>query len=55
MSSSAPRSCVIGYPAKHSRSPKIHGYWLEQNGIVGHYGIEEISPEDFEAFVFKVI
>lgn len=54
MSSSAPRSCVIGYPAKHSRSPKIHGYWLEQNGIVGHYGIEEISPEDFEAFVSKL-
>jgi shikimate dehydrogenase len=48
------RSCVIGYPAKHSRSPKIHGYWLEQHGIEGHYGIEEISPADFPGFVTKL-
>ena len=45
------RACVIGYPAKHSRSPKIHGHWLKEHGIEGHYGIEEISPEDFPAFV----
>ena len=44
-------SCVIGYPAKHSRSPKLHGYWIKRYGIDGDYRIEEIRPEDFTAFV----
>jgi shikimate dehydrogenase len=44
-------ACVIGWPAKHSRSPKLHGWWLEHYGIDGAYRAEEISPEDFPAFV----
>ena len=30
-------ACVIGYPARHSRSPKLHGYWLRRYGIDGDY------------------
>ena len=29
------RACVIGWPVSHSRSPLIHGYWLEHHGIEG--------------------
>ena len=44
-------SCVIGWPAKHSRSPMLHGYWIKRHGIDGDYRIEERSPEEFKAFV----
>lgn len=44
-------ACVIGYPAKHSRSPKLHGYWLDRYGIDGDYIAEEITPEYFPEFV----
>ena len=31
------RACVIGWPIDHSRSPRIHGFWLAQYGIAGEY------------------
>ena len=51
MSTGRPAACVIGYPAKHSRSPKLHGYWLEKYRIDGDYRAEEIAPEDFPGFI----
>lgn len=51
MTAAEPRACVIGYPAKHSRSPKLHGYWLARYGIKGAYEAEQIPPEAFPAFV----
>ncbi|MEM9104326.1 MAG: shikimate dehydrogenase, partial [Pseudomonadota bacterium] len=45
------RAFVVGYPAKHSRSPLIHNHWLKQAGIQGTYGIVEIAPPDFASFV----
>ena len=51
MSETSPAACVLGYPAKHSRSPKLHGYWLNRYGIKGDYRIEEVTPDDFAAFV----
>lgn len=44
-------ACLIGFPAKHSRSPKLHGWWLQHYGIDGAYRAEEISPQDFPAFI----
>ena len=44
-------ACVIGWPARHSRSPKMHGWWLKQYGIDGDYRIEEVPPEEFPAFI----
>lgn len=44
-------ACIIGWPAKHSRSPKMHGWWLKHYRIDGDYRIEEVSPEDFPAFI----
>lgn len=52
MTNNATRAaCVIGWPAKHSRSPKMHGWWLKQYGIDGDYRIEEVPPEKFAAFI----
>lgn len=32
-----PLAGVIGCPISHSRSPRLHGTWLRQYGIAGHY------------------
>ena len=45
------RAGVVGRPVKHSRSPIIHGYWLEQFGINGRYDRYDVKPEDFSHFV----
>ncbi len=47
----APRACLIGWPAAHSRSPIIHKYWLKSFGIDGDYRIEAVKPQDFAGFV----
>ena len=45
------RSCVIGWPVEHSRSPAIHRYWLELYGIDGAYEKEAVRPEEFASFL----
>jgi shikimate dehydrogenase len=45
------RACIIGHPVAHSRSPLIHGYWLDHYGIDGHYGREDVTPADFSEFL----
>jgi shikimate dehydrogenase len=42
---------VTGYPIKHSRSPLIHGYWLQKLGIDGRYLAHAVPPEDFASFM----
>ncbi|MBC8157708.1 MAG: shikimate dehydrogenase [Alphaproteobacteria bacterium] len=44
-------ACLIGWPVKHSKSPIIHGHWMECHGIAGEYRLEEVSPDDFTDFV----
>jgi len=51
MSNGLRKSCVIGWPAGHSRSPMIHNYWLKQHGLVGEYDKHAVAPEDFPAFI----
>jgi shikimate dehydrogenase len=48
------RACVIGWPVAHSRSPLIHGYWLEHYGIEGSYGREAVAPEDLAGFIERL-
>ena len=38
---------IIGWPVSHSRSPRLHGYWLEKHGIDGAYIPLPIAPEHF--------
>jgi shikimate dehydrogenase len=42
---------VIGWPVAHSRSPLLHGTWLELHGIDGAYLPLPIRPEDFAVCV----
>jgi len=37
---------VIGWPIAHSRSPRLHGYWLEKHAVDGAYLPLAIAPED---------
>ncbi len=46
-----PKACVIGWPVRHSRSPLIHGYWLDALQIEGSYERAEVPPEDFPRFM----
>ena len=43
--------CVIGWPIKQSKSPIIHGHWIERYGINGDYRLEAVTAEDFPAFI----
>ena len=43
-----PLAGVIGSPISHSKSPKLHGYWLNRYGLRGHYVPMEISADDLE-------
>ena len=47
----AKKAFVTGHPIAHSRSPKIHGHWLEKYGIDGSYRAIDVEPEDFAAFL----
>jgi shikimate dehydrogenase len=42
---------IFGWPISHSRSPQLHGYWLEHYGIDGAYVPLAVTPEDFPAAV----
>jgi shikimate dehydrogenase len=37
---------VMGWPVKHSRSPRLHGYWLRQYDIDGAYVPMAVAPAD---------
>jgi shikimate dehydrogenase len=51
MSAQTRRACVMGWPARQSKGPIMHGYWIERYGIDGEYRIEEIPPDEFPAFL----
>jgi shikimate dehydrogenase len=44
------RAFVIGHPIAHSRSPLIHGTWLQEHGIDGSYEAIDVAPNDLPAF-----
>ena len=46
-----PLAAVIGSPVAHSRSPKLHTYWLSYYGIRGHYIPMDIAADDLEKVV----
>lgn len=46
-----PRAGVIGWPVAHSRSPKLHGYWLKQYGLQGRYDRLPVPPEGLAEFI----
>jgi shikimate dehydrogenase len=42
---------VAGWPVAHSRSPRLHGFWLQRHGIDGAYVPLPIRPEHFATAV----
>ena len=42
---------ITGWPVSHSRSPRLHGFWLERHGIDGAYVPLPIAPDDFPAAI----
>ena len=48
------RAFVCGHPITHSRSPAIHGYWLEKYGIAGSYEAIDVAPEKAADFFATV-
>jgi len=42
---------VAGHPIRHSRSPKIHAYWLKVLGIDGTYQALDVEPDQFAGFL----
>ncbi|GAB0118299.1 shikimate dehydrogenase [Acidisoma sp. 7E03] len=42
---------VIGWPVAHSRSPRLHSFWLDRHGIDGAYVPLAVRPEDFATAV----
>ena len=51
MTETPPKACVIGHPVAHSRSPKLHGYWLRTLGIAGAYELADVTEEQFPEFL----
>ena len=41
---------VIGDPIAHSKSPLIHGFWLEKLGIAADYRATRVAPDDLASF-----
>jgi shikimate dehydrogenase len=39
---------VMGWPVMHSRSPKLHNFWLQQYGVAGAYLPLEIKQDRLE-------
>ena len=46
---------IIGWPVGHSRSPRLHGYWLEKHGIDGAYIPLPIPPERFKEAIIGLM
>jgi len=48
-----PYAEVIGDPIAHSKSPIIHGFWLEKLGIEAEYRKTHVRPEELAAYFLK--
>lgn len=42
---------VMGWPVAHSRSPRLHNYWIAEYGIDGAYVPLAVSPNRFDSAV----
>lgn len=46
----APKAFLIGHPVAHSRSPMLHGHWLQTLGLPGSYEKIDVAPEKLAEF-----
>lgn len=48
MTDKIPLAGVIGSPIAHSKSPRLHGYWLRKYGLIGHYVPLDIATDNLD-------
>ena len=46
MSTPIPLAGVLGHPAAHSLSPRLHRHWLRRYALAGHYVPLEVAADD---------
>jgi shikimate dehydrogenase len=51
LSGTARLAGITGWPVSHSRSPRLHGFWLDRYGIDGAYVPLPIEPTRFPAAI----
>src|SRR5882724_10581058 len=49
LTGNACKAGVMGHPVGHSRSPALHGWWLEHYRVDGAYVPMEVRPENLAA------
>jgi shikimate dehydrogenase len=50
-STKIPLAGVIGSPISHSRSPRLHSYWMKRYGVRGHYVPMDVTQNDLASVV----
>jgi shikimate dehydrogenase len=45
---------VIGNPIKHSLSPKLHNYWIQENNIDAVYNKQKIHEDDLKKIISEI-
>lgn len=48
MSPKIPLAAVLGSPIAHSKSPRLHSYWLDRYGLKGHYIPIDVAQADLK-------
>ena len=46
----SPYAEVIGDPIKHTKSPLIHGFWIDALGLDAAYRAHHVAPEELPAY-----
>ena len=49
--SQIPVVAVLGHPINHSKSPRLHNFWLSELCVNGYYIPLDIDPRDFEKHI----
>ena len=56
MDEARPRlAAVLGNPISHSKSPRMHNYWLKQNKLNGYYIPIKVELENFEETIGTLV
>ena len=56
MDEARPRlAAVLGNPISHSKSPRMHNYWLKKNKLNGYYIPIKVELEDFEQTIRALV
>ena len=56
MDEARPRlAAVLGNPISHSKSPRMHNYWLKKNKLNGYYVPIKVELENFEETIWTLV